>query len=94
MESNYEPVDAYKQSKLCNILFTNQLSSIINSEDNVTVSIFSVSPGVVLTNLGRYFVKQLGTVKKVAYFVFYPLIWFLMKVSNFSKKKHFKKIIS
>ena len=65
MESNYEPVDAYKQSKLCNILFTNQLSSIINSEDNVTVSIFSVSPGVVLTNLGRYFVKQFN--KRLAY---------------------------
>lgn len=78
---NYEAVDAYKQSKLCNILFTNQLSSNINTDDKVKVGVYSVSPGVVLTNLGRYFVKDFGTVKKVAYLVFYPLIWFLMKVS-------------
>ncbi len=75
-------------------MFTNQLSSIVNSEDKVTVNIFSVSPGIVLTNLGRYFVKEFGSIKKIAYYVFYPLVWFLMKVSIFNKKilKYFVKL--
>jgi hypothetical protein len=74
MESNYEPVNCYKQSKLCNIMFTNELSRVLNG-----VNVYSVSPGIVFTDLGRHFFQQFGLFKKIAYYIFYPLIWYLMK---------------
>lgn len=82
MESNYEAVSSYKQSKLCNILFTNYLARLLKINDEINVNVFSVSPGIVLTNLSRYFYQEFSFLKKIAYFVLYPVVWFLMKVIN------------
>jgi NAD(P)-dependent dehydrogenase (short-subunit alcohol dehydrogenase family) len=70
----YEPTQSYKQSKLCNILFTNYLQ---DSYPNLVAC--SVSPGVVLTNLGQHIFRTSGLLVKLAYLIFYPLIWFAMK---------------
>ena len=83
METKYEPVKGYKRSKLCNILFTNQLSKFIaKSENSELVSTFSVSPGVVLTNLGRYFSLSYGIKYTILRFIFYPLMWYFMRTPN------------
>jgi NAD(P)-dependent dehydrogenase (short-subunit alcohol dehydrogenase family) len=77
----YDSGEAYKQSKLCNILFTSGLNEYVNSHyknDEKKINAYSVSPGIVLTNLGQHS-KNSSISKKIAYFLFYPLIWFLMK---------------
>lgn len=38
-----------------------------------------MSPGVVLTNLGRYSFVNKGLFYKLAAYMFYPLVWFLLK---------------
>lgn len=73
--NTYSPMNAYKVSKLCNIFFSNYLEDHLKG-----VGVYSVSPGVVLTKLGRY---SLNTwTKKVLAFVFYPLIYFLMRTPS------------
>eukprot|EP01025_Chloroclados_australasicus_P020470 TRINITY_DN21573_c0_g1_i1.p1 TRINITY_DN21573_c0_g1~~TRINITY_DN21573_c0_g1_i1.p1 ORF type:complete len:262 (-),score=14.45 TRINITY_DN21573_c0_g1_i1:170-955(-) len=47
----YDPYDAYAQSKLANILFAKQLA--VNLE-GTTVKSFCLHPGVIPTNLSRY----------------------------------------
>ena len=80
MTSNYESVNCYKQSKLCNIMFTNELNRVLNlSHNDIKVNVYSVSPGIVFTNLGRYFFQQFSLFKKIAYIIFYPIVWYLMK---------------
>ena len=56
-ETKYRPVAAYKQSKTCNLLFTLELAERLKEMD---VKVFSVSPGVVFTQLGRYTRQSLG----------------------------------
>ena len=75
MEKAYEPTKAYKQSKLCNILFTNQLSKVL---DERGVSAYAVSPGIVLTNLARWTIKQ-SRRALLLYILFYPIVWFLLR---------------
>ena len=48
---------AYKQSKTCNLLFTLELAERLKETD---VKVFSVSPGVVFTQLGRFTRQSLG----------------------------------
>eukprot|EP00794_Sanderia_malayensis_P007970 gene7970-8829_t len=50
-ESSYDPMNAYSESKLANVLFANELSKRLK---NKNVSVFSLHPGVVTTELGRY----------------------------------------
>lgn len=45
----YDPVEAYCQSKLANVLFTRQLAKQIS-----TVKVYSLNPGTINTNLTRY----------------------------------------
>ena len=78
---NYEPTNSYKQSKLCNILFSNYLADYLKRNNN-NVSVYSVSPGIVFTRLGRHIYEGMSTLKKLAYFLFYPVLWFLMRSSN------------
>lgn len=76
LNENYDPIDAYKQSKLCNILFTNQLQKQFRG--NTSINIYSVSPGIVLTELGRHtFGKNI--LMKILSFIFYPILWALLK---------------
>ncbi len=78
MDQNYLPIDGYKQSKLCNILFTNELVHQFSENKYLShINAYAVSPGIVLTNLGRYVSKKFRTKFLIA--LFYPLIWYLMK---------------
>lgn len=52
-EENYKRVEYYGQSKLANVLFSNELSRRLgNGEQNIFVN--SIHPGVVETELGRH----------------------------------------
>ncbi|XP_078326335.1 retinol dehydrogenase 14-like [Crassostrea virginica] len=51
-EKSYSPLEAYSQSKLANVLFSRELSKRLQGT-GVTVN--SVHPGGVATELGRYF---------------------------------------
>ena len=73
----YNRLKAYKISKLCNILMSNYLVDNLNKNGRNEVGVYSVGPGIVLTKLGRY---SLNTyLKKALAFIFYPVIYFLMK---------------
>jgi retinol dehydrogenase 12 len=50
-EKNYNPLQSYAQSKLANVMFTNELSRRL---DGTNVTAYSLHPGVVKTELGRY----------------------------------------
>nr|XP_020462139.1 retinol dehydrogenase 12-like [Monopterus albus] len=50
-ERNYHPVRAYAQSKLANILFTKELA---RRTEDTGVSVFSLHPGVVQSDLWRH----------------------------------------
>ena len=81
----YNPSEAYKQSKLCNILFSSNLVEFIKSNynnNNKKINVFSVSPGIVLTNLGQHSIRNSSFLIKICYILFYPIIWFLMKTPN------------
>ena len=54
-ETGYKPFTAYGQSKLANALFSRELA---RRYAGTSVTSNSVHPGVVATNLGRYFMKQ------------------------------------
>ncbi|GJQ70389.1 hypothetical protein Trydic_g22819 [Trypoxylus dichotomus] len=53
----YKPLEAYQQSKLCNILFTKELNKRLREANIENVNVYSVHPGVIKTELGRYFKK-------------------------------------
>lgn len=82
MDHSYNPSKSYKQSKLCNILFTNELQDYLDEKSIGNVKVYSVSPGVVLTNLGRYFFMNKPWFYKLLAFIFYPIVWFLFKTPN------------
>ncbi|XP_059473308.1 retinol dehydrogenase 12-like [Neocloeon triangulifer] len=50
-EKSYNPTKAYGQSKLCNILFTSELTEVLKG---TRVVAYAVHPGVVSTELGRH----------------------------------------
>lgn len=50
-EKSYSPVKAYGQSKLANVLFTNELAKRLR---DTSVAVFSLHPGSVRTELLRY----------------------------------------
>lgn len=77
MKENYRPNQMYKQSKLCLILFTNYLKDYFKQLELTNIKAFSVSPGFVLTELGRHREKSLSI--KILKFIFYPLIWYLLR---------------
>ncbi|KAL6604036.1 hypothetical protein ACP70R_044397 [Stipagrostis hirtigluma subsp. patula] len=52
-ESGYNSIFAYGQSKLANILHSNELSSRLK-EQNAKVIVNSLHPGAVVTNIARY----------------------------------------
>ncbi|CAF0995457.1 unnamed protein product [Brachionus calyciflorus] len=73
-ENSYEPQEAYRQSKLCNVLFTRELAKRL---EGTNVSTHSLHPGVVRTELGRYFGETYGFKASIFKFLFYPIaMWF------------------
>jgi NAD(P)-dependent dehydrogenase (short-subunit alcohol dehydrogenase family) len=70
-------MEAYMQSKLCNILFTHELVNRLDDHRGVTVH--SVSPGIVLTDLGRHFRSSYGYWSAFKYYIAYPLMKFIFR---------------
>ena len=76
MNIGYNPMESYKQSKLANVLFTLELSKRF---ENSNVKVMSVSPGIVLTNLGRYHIQTYGYISFLKLILMYPLIKYAFK---------------
>ena len=56
MPSDYEDGLAYGQSKLANVMYARELSKALNGTD---ISVYSLHPGIILTELGRYMEPEL-----------------------------------
>lgn len=63
-EKMYDTRQVYAQSKLCNILFTRELAKRLS---NTKVTVNALHPGVVMTELGRYFSESFGWKAKLIY---------------------------
>jgi len=77
--SGYDPMQAYFQSKLANVIFSKELQRRMDLE-NVDVKVVSVHPGVVRTELTRYLLDQ--TWWKILLFVLNPIIYYTTKNSK------------
>ena len=72
-EKEYNGFAAYSQSKLANILFTNELSEKLKDK-NQDVSVYSLHPGVIYTNLYREFDQQYGLLVKIGCAFVWPFL--------------------
>jgi len=68
----YQPLPAYSQSKLANVIYTEELARRLAGTG---VTAYSLHPGVIHTELVRHFDWK---IKALAYGL-YPLLWVLMK---------------
>uniref|UniRef100_A0A1Y1LK58 Uncharacterized protein n=1 Tax=Photinus pyralis TaxID=7054 RepID=A0A1Y1LK58_PHOPY len=50
----YSPLNAYRQSKLANVLFTKELARKLDESHIENVTVYSLHPGVIVTELGRH----------------------------------------
>ncbi|KAI4872975.1 hypothetical protein NFI96_023662 [Prochilodus magdalenae] len=57
LDKNYDPRKSYEQSKLANVLFSSELTSRLKGTG---VTVYSLHPGVVRTELGRYFFPKMA----------------------------------
>jgi len=71
-EKAYDPLEAYAQSKLANVVFTKELQRRL---EGTGVKVVSLHPGVVRTELTR----NLSTAQKIFIYAIYPFWWFLSK---------------
>ncbi|XP_072236375.1 retinol dehydrogenase 13 [Leuresthes tenuis] len=62
LDKNYKPEVSYGQSKLANVLFTRELAARLK---DTGVTAYSLHPGVIRTELGRYFFPKLALWKKI-----------------------------
>ena len=72
-KDKYNGMLAYNQSKLANILFTNELACKLKENGN-NISVYSLHPGVIYTNLFREFDKQYGILTKVIGVLLWPFL--------------------
>ena len=72
-KDKYNGMLAYNQSKLVNILYTNELACKLK-ENGKNVSVYSLHPGVIYTNLFREFDKQYGILTKVVGVLLWPFL--------------------
>ena len=79
-EKSYDPVKAYSQSKIANILFTVELAKMLQG---TSVTSYSLHPGSVRTELLRYTGENKSLLLLFPIFVkiFYPAWWVLTKSS-------------
>ncbi|XP_047537126.1 retinol dehydrogenase 12-like [Vanessa atalanta] len=75
MSTNYDPVAAYNQSKLANVLFARELGRRM-LETGVAVA--AVDPGFSDTNLTRH----MAMMKSMTRFIVYPIFWPVMKLAR------------
>ena len=81
-ELSYNPWGAYKQSKICNVLFTLGLAKRLKGTQ---VTVNALHPGIIDTEIGRYFADAYhipNFVYKLINIVLYPVKLVLMKSSN------------
>ena len=71
IESN--PMVAYGQSKLANILFTNELAKRLK-ENGQEISVYSLHPGVIHTNLFRQFDRTYRVLMICAWGILWPFL--------------------
>jgi retinol dehydrogenase-12 len=80
LEKDYEAQKAYGQSKLANILFTRELAKRLA---NTQTTVNALHPGVVRTELARYFGETYGKLFTVVLVLIYPLFfWFTKSVEQ------------
>ena len=73
-EKAYDPLEAYAQSKLANVVFTKELQRRL---EGTQIKVVSLHPGAVRTELARYI---LGPVyMKIVYALGYPFYWYFTK---------------
>ena len=76
-ESNYEAMKAYKHSKLAVCLFTHHLSQLLRGS---SVTVNTVSPGHVWTQLNRHIIRDVSLIKKCLFWCIFGLVakspWF------------------
>lgn len=70
---SYDPGRGYSQSKLANVHFTRQLAKKL---EGTGVTVNSLHPGVVKTELGRHLTVTKSTIGRI---VFTPIAWLLLK---------------
>ncbi|XP_013859005.1 retinol dehydrogenase 11 isoform X2 [Austrofundulus limnaeus] len=63
-EKSYRPWKSYAQSKLANVLFTKELAHRLRGTG---VTTYSLHPGVIRTELGRYFMPTIPLWKRIVY---------------------------
>ncbi len=80
---SFTPILRYKQSKLCLILFSNYLNLYLQEHHFEGTNVYSVSPGIVRTNLGRYIFQGFSLIKKALAYALYPL--FILLTANSEK---------
>ncbi|XP_026233714.1 retinol dehydrogenase 11 [Anabas testudineus] len=62
LDKNYTPETSYRQSKLANVLFGRELASRLQGTG---VTVYSLHPGVIRTELGRHFFPSLPLWKRM-----------------------------
>lgn len=84
-DRSYEPREVYNRSKLCNVLFTRELDKRLRANENKNfeqVTVNALHPGVVKTELGRYFVESYGWKAVVYRVILAPVVWWMFKNSR------------
>ncbi|KAK2853610.1 hypothetical protein Q5P01_006271 [Channa striata] len=71
LDGNYKPEISYCQSKLANVLFCRELAARLQ---DTGVTVYSLHPGVIRTELGRYFFPTLALWKRILLIPFVMLI--------------------
>ena len=72
-QNEYNGMLAYNQSKLANILFTNELACKLKEKEQ-RISVYSLHPGVIYTNLFREYDKQYGVLTKAVGILLWPFL--------------------
>ncbi|KAG7482476.1 hypothetical protein JOB18_021924 [Solea senegalensis] len=62
LDKDYSPVKSYRQSKLANVLFGRELATRLQGTG---VTVYSLHPGVIRTELGRHFFPNLALWKRI-----------------------------
>ncbi|XP_008303252.1 retinol dehydrogenase 14-like, partial [Stegastes partitus] len=68
LDKSYNPEKSYRQSKLANILFCRELAARLQGTG---VTVYSLHPGVIRTELGRHFIPTVPLWKKM---IFSPVL--------------------
>ncbi|RLU18731.1 hypothetical protein DMN91_009088 [Ooceraea biroi] len=63
LENSYNPIRAYMQSKLANILFTRELVRQLKETNIEGINVYSLHPGVITTELTRHFENAFSIVR-------------------------------